>query len=185
MVSGYPAIVRVGNWTVCFSPGCYPEYSGTSRVWGWVGTGPWFHLIVPTTLPPGKYFNFDCIATWSICKMCRLMPYFISHSQFCDQINIHWFALHLGLKSTQNDRVSIGTLRQLVWFQIGEWEMKKGTKLQISRIDHVTIQWQLQYFIVSRHVGFWRAGSGWKAIATVRFHVGTGPGTKPGIWTRC
>jgi len=25
----------------------------------------------------------------------------------------------------------------------------------------------------------------WKPVATVQFRVGTGPGTDPGIWTRC
>jgi hypothetical protein len=104
-------------------PDCYPENRGTWRVRGRVGTGLLLHFTVPTTFAPFKYLNSDCIATWSIRGMCRLMPYFISHSQNCDRTSIHWVALKLSRKTRQNDRVSIATPRELVRLQIGEWEM--------------------------------------------------------------
>jgi len=184
-VPGFPAAVRVWNWTGWSTRCCYPEHRGTHRVRGRFGTGPRFHFTVPTTCPPIKYFNSDRIATWLICEMCRLMPCFISHSQICDQINIHWVGLKLSRKVHQNDRVSITTAQQLVWSQIGEWEMKEGIKLHISRIDYVAIWLELQYLIEARNVYFRTEGFGWKLVATVRFWVGTWPGTEPGIWTHC
>ena len=89
IVAGYPAAVRVWNQTGWASPCCYPEKRGTHRVWGQVGTRPPFHFTIPTTLPPINYLNSDYIATWSIHEMCRLMLYFISHSQICDRLNVH------------------------------------------------------------------------------------------------
>ena len=184
-VPGYPAAVRVWNRTGWSSPGCYPENRGTHRVRGRVGTGPRFHSTVPTTLAPIKYLSSDRIATWSIREMCRLMPYFISRSQICDRINIHWVAVKLSRKLRQNDRVFIATPWQLVRLQIGEREMKEGIKLHISCIDYVTIRSELKYLIGARNVDFWGAGFVWKPVATVRFRVGTGPGPEPRIWTRC
>jgi len=184
-VLGYPAAVRVWNRTGCSSPGCYPENRGTHRVRGRVGTGPRFHFTVLTTLAAIKYLSSDRIVTWSIREMCRLMTYFISHSQICDRISIHRVAVKLSPKSRQNDRVFIPTPWQLVRLQIGEQEMKEGMKLHISRIDYVTIRSELKYLIGARNVDFWGAGFVWKPVATVRFRVGTGPGTDPRIWTRC
>jgi hypothetical protein len=94
-VPGYPAVVRVWNRTELSSSGCYPENRSTHRVRGRIGTEPQFQFTVPTTLAPIQYLSSDCIATWSICEMCRLMPYFISRSQICDRINIHWVAVKL------------------------------------------------------------------------------------------
>jgi len=184
-VLGYPAAVRVWNRTGRSSPGCYPDNRGCHWVRWRIGTGPQFHFTVPATLAPIKYLNSDHIATWSIREMCRMMPYFISHFQICDQINIHWVAVKLSWKSRQNDRVSIATPQQLVRLQIGECEIKEGIKLHISHIDYVTIRCELQYSIGARYVDFWRVGFVWKPVETVQFRVGTGPGTEPGIWTRC
>jgi hypothetical protein len=166
-------------------PGCYPENRGNWRVRGRVGTGPRFHITVPTTLAPIKYLNSDCIATWSLFEMCRLMPYFVSHSQICDWTSIHWVALKLSRNTRQNDRVSIATPRELVRLQIGEREMREGIKLHISRIDYVTIQWELQYLIEARNVDFCGVSFVWKPVATVWFRVRPWPGTKPGLWTLC
>jgi hypothetical protein len=91
-VQGYPAVVRVWNWTRQSSPGCYMESRGTYPVWGWVRTRPQFNFTVPTTWPPIKYLNSHRIAPWSIYEMFKLIPNFVSHSQICDQINIHWVA---------------------------------------------------------------------------------------------
>jgi len=170
-VLGYPAAVRVWNRTGWSSPGCYPENSGIHRVRRWVGTGPRFHFRVPPTLAPIKYFSSDRIATWSIREMCRLMPYFISYSQICDRINIHWVAVKLSRKSPQKDRVFIATQWQLVRLQIGEREMKEGIKVHISRIDYVLIRSELKYLIGARNVDFWGAGFVWKPVATVRFRT--------------
>jgi len=62
-VPGYPAAVRVWNWTGSSTPGCYPENRGTHRVWGQVGTGLRFHITVPSTLAPIKYLSSDRIVT--------------------------------------------------------------------------------------------------------------------------
>jgi hypothetical protein len=160
-VLGYPAVVRVWNRTRWLSPGCYPESRGTHQLQGRIGTGPRFHFMVPTTFAAIKYVNSDHIATWSICVMCRFMPYFISHSQICDQIDIYWIILTLSWKSWQNDRVSITTPRPLFRLQIAEREMKEGIELHISRIHYVAIRWELQYWIGARNVDFWRVGCGW------------------------
>ena len=154
-IPDYPVAVRVWNWTAWSRPGCYPENRGTHWVQGHVGTGPWAHFTVPTTVPSIKYLNSDHIATWSIREMCRLMPYVISHSEICDRINIHCITVKLSRKSVQNERVSIMTPRQLVRLQIGECEMKEGIKLHIWHIDYVAIRWELQYLIAGRNVDFW------------------------------
>jgi len=182
---GYPAAVCDWIRTGQSSPGCYLENSGTRQVWGRVRTGPRFHFPDNTTLAPIQYFNSHRIATWSIHEMCRLMPYFISHSQIWDQVNMHWVALEISRISPQNDLVFIATQPLLIRLQLREWEMKEGIQLHMSRIDYVVIRWELQFLIGARHVDFGGAGFVWKPVATVRFRVGTGPRTEPGIWTRC
>jgi len=181
---GSPSVSNGSGLPGC-GPGCYPENRGTRFVRGWVGTGPWFHFMVPTTLPSTKYLNSDRIATWFIREMCRWMPCFISHSQMCDRTSIHSVAFTLSRKTHQNDRVSIATPRELVRLQIGDWETKEGIKLHISHIDYVAIRWELQYLIAARNVDLWGVGFVWKPVATVRFRVRPGPGTEPGLWTRC
>ena len=184
-VPGNPAAVRGWNWTGWSGLGCYHENRGSQLDWGQVRTRLRFHFRVPTTLARIKHLNSHRIAIWSIRGMCRMMPCFISHSQICDRINIHWVALKLSQIPCQNDRVSIATQRLLIWFQIGQWGMKEGITLHISHIDYVAIRWELQYLIVARNVDIWEVGLVWKPVATVQFQVGTGPGTEPGIWTRC
>ena len=63
--------------------------------------------------------------------------------------------------------------------------MKERLKLHNLHIVHVVIRSELEYLIGARNVDFSGAGFVWKPVATVRFWVGTGPGTDPGIWTRC
>jgi hypothetical protein len=184
-VLGYPAPVWVWNWDLRSSPSWYPEHRGTHWDCGRVWTGPQFHFPVPTTLAPMKYFNSDYIATWSIQEMCRLMPYFTSHSQIGDLINIDWVSVKFSRKSHQNDPVSVPTQRVFIHLPIREWEMIEGINLHISRIDYVAIGWELHYLIEARNVDFEEGGLVWKPVATVRFRVGTGPGTKLGIWSRC
>jgi len=92
-VPGYPAVVRVWNWTGWSSSGCYLENRGTQRVRGWVGTGPRFYITVPATLPPIKYLSSDCMVTWSVRKLCSFSPSFTSRCQICDWANIHWIAV--------------------------------------------------------------------------------------------
>jgi len=64
-------------------------------------------------------------------------------------------------------------------------EVKERLKLHNLHIDHVVIRSELKYLIAARNVDFCGAGFVWKPVATVLFRVGTGPGTDPGIWTRC
>jgi len=111
--------------------------------------------------------------------MCRLMPYFISYSQICVRINVHWVALKSSRTIPQNDRVSIVTEGLLIRLQITEWEMKDSIALHSSRIDYVVTRWELQYLIGARNVDFWGAGFVSKPIAMVRFRVGT----RPWNWT--
>jgi hypothetical protein len=184
-VPGYPAPVRGWNWTGWYSSGCYPENRGTHQVRGQVGTGPRFHCTVRTILTPIRYLNSDCIATWSSCEICRLMPYFLSRSQICDRNNIHWVTLKWSRKSCQNGRVSIPTPPKLVRSQLRQREMKEGIKLHIIRIDYVSIRWELWYLIGARNVALWRSNYGWKSVETVRFRLRTGPWTEPWLWTRC
>jgi hypothetical protein len=153
-VPGYPAAVRVWNWTGWSSSGCYPENRGTHRVRGRVGTGPRFHFTVTSTLAPIKYLSSDHIATWSIRDLCRLMPYFISLSQMDDWINIRGAAVKFSRKSRQNDRVFIATPWQLVRLQIAAQEIKEGIKLHISHIDYVTILSEHKYLIGVGKVDF-------------------------------
>jgi len=184
-VPGYLAAGWVWNRTGRSGLSCYLENRGTQRIWGRGRTGPQYNFMVPTTVAPIKYLNSYRIATWSIREICRFMPCFNSHCQICHRINIRWVASKLSPISLHNDRVSIATQQLLIRLQIGEWEMKEGIKLHISRMDYVVIRWELQYSIEARNVDISGAGFVWKPVAMVRLRVGTGPRTKLGIWTCC
>jgi len=177
-VPGSPAVVRRLNRTRWSSPGCYPENRGTHRVRGWVGTGPWFHIMVPATLAPIKYLGSDRVTTWSICRSWSFSPSFTSRCQICDWTKIHWIAVKEGDISAEKCGFSIATQRILVQSQIWEQEVKEGLKLNNVRTDHVTIRSELRYLFGAKILDLKCRVFGWKPVATVRFRVGTGPGTE-------
>jgi hypothetical protein len=183
-VSGNLAAVLIWNRTGRSSPGCYPDNMGTHQVRGLVRTGSLLHFTVPTTLAAIQYLNSHNLGTWCIHEMCRLMPYFISHSPICNRINIHWVAVKLRKISRQNDLVSIITQWLFIRLQIGEREMKVHIKLHISRIDFVTIWWELHNVHPARNVKLWGVGVVWKRVATVRFRAGSGHQPELRISTR-
>jgi len=128
-------------------PGCYPENRCTHRVRGRVGTGPRFHITVPSTLAPNKYLSSDRIVTWSVRRLCSISPSFTSRCQICDWSNIRWIAVKEGDSSAEKCGFSIATQRILVRSQMWQREVKEGLKLQNLRTDHVTIRSELRYLI--------------------------------------
>jgi len=185
MVPGYPAACRVWNRTGWFSPSCYPETKGTHRDRGCFRTGPRFHFTVPTALALIKYLSFDCIMTWSIPKLFSCSRSFTSCIQICNPTDIRWMVGISWLNLSEIGGFSIATEWILVRSQIRKLEAKVRLTLHNLRIDHVVIRSELKYLIRERNVDFWGAGFVWKPVATVRFQVGTGPGTDPAIWTHC
>ena len=151
-VPGYPAAVRVWNWTGSSTPGCYPENRGTHRVWGQVGTGLRFHITVPSTLAPIKYLSSDRIVTWSVRRLCNIRPSFTSRCQICDWSNIRRIAVKEGDISGEKCRFSIATQWILVRSQMWEREAKEGPKLHNLHTDHVTIRSELRYLIGAKIV---------------------------------
>jgi len=151
-VPGYPAAVRVWNRTRWSSPGCYPENRGTHRVRGQVGTGPRFHITVPSTLAPIKYLSSDRIVTWSVRRLCSMSPSFTSRCLICDWRNIRWIAVKEGHISAEKCGFSIVTQLILVRSQVWQREVKEGLKLHNLRTDHVTIQSELRYLIGAKIV---------------------------------
>ena len=184
-VPGFPAAVRVWTRTGWSCPGCYPENRSTHRVQGQVRTGPRFHYAVPTTLAPIKYLSSDRIMTWSIHKLCSISRSFTSRFQICDPNDIRWVAVKYRLNLSEIGGFSIATQRILVGSQISKREVNERPKLHNLRIVHVVIRSELKYLIGARNAAFWGAGFVWKPVETVRFPVGTGRRTDPGIWTRC
>ena len=61
---------------------------------------------------------------------------------------------------------------------------QSAIRLHNLRINPVVIRSELKYVIRARNVDFWGAGVVWKPVASVRFPVGTAPGSDEGIWTR-
>jgi len=51
------------------------------------------NFTVSTPLAPIQYLSFNRIVTWSICRLCSFSRSFTSHSQICDQTDIHWVAV--------------------------------------------------------------------------------------------
>jgi len=152
-VPGYPAAVRVWNRTGWSSPGCYTENRGTHWVRGRVGTGPWFHITVPSTFAPFKYLSCDRIVTRSVCRLCSTSLSFTSHCQICDWSNIRWIAVKEGDISAEKCGFSIATQRILVRSQMWEREVKEGLKLHDLHTDHITIRSELRYLIGATIVG--------------------------------
>jgi len=152
MVPGYPAAVQVWNWTGWSSPGCYPENRGTHRVRGRVGTGPRFHITVPSTFAQIKYLSSDRIVTWSVRRLCSISPSFASHCPICDWSNFRWIAVKEGDISAEKCGFSIATQRILVRSQMWQREVKEGLKLHNLRTDHVTVRSELIYLVRAKIV---------------------------------
>ena len=61
--SGFPGCGPAFEPDQMVQSGLLPRNRGTHRVRGWVGTGPWFHIMVPATLAPIKYLGSDRVTT--------------------------------------------------------------------------------------------------------------------------
>ena len=100
-----------------------------------------------TTLPPIKYLSSDCIATWSVHRLCSVGRSFTSQVQICNSTNIRWVAI----RNPQFSRIISGystvIQRILVGLQIWNREVKEQLKLHNLCIDHVTIRSELGYLI--------------------------------------
>jgi len=97
--SGYPIVGPGWNWTEGPSAGhelASPPNRPVIRsrlltgleihlgYFGLVETGPWFHFTVPATLRGIQCLTFDCIVTWSVCRLCKFWSCSTSHCLNCD-----------------------------------------------------------------------------------------------------
>ena len=96
-------------------------------------------IAVSTTFAAIKYFNYECIITWSVCRLCSSSSYFSSRFEIYDLTDICWVVVKSGKVLGKIRRFLITTERILVRSHIWNRHVKEQLELYNLHTGHVTI----------------------------------------------